>query len=148
MNPWEYRKSRGEVARAKKKGIKDFAPSEPATEDVRAAAKRRNEKLCSGMVPVMPDGSVCRMARQLEVLEEDSVGALWVPVWFRAVHDMSPEPRFIMGVASDELRVSVERVRGDSREKVLIVSEFLLCFPHCGNDVHLAARSYLERVRK
>lgn len=148
MNPWEYRKSRGELTRAKKKGIKDFAPSAPMTEDKREEARRRNAKIEAGMIPVMPGGSVCRMARQLDALEEDFMGAPWVPVWFMAVHDLSPEPRSTMGVVSDELRRSVERVRDNSREKILAVSEFLLCFPHCDNESHRAALAYLERVRK
>jgi len=148
MTPWEYRKSRGELARSKKKGIEDFAPSESMTDNKRVEARRRNKKIEAGMVPVQPGGDVCRMARQLEVLDEDVSGGPWVPVWFFALHDLSPKPRAVLGVVSDDLRKRAAYVKDNSREKILTVSEFLLCFPHCDNDVRLAAMSYLERVSK
>lgn len=144
---WDYISSR----RTKKDQGKDFAPSLDMQKDPsvkqRLTLKEKKRKASEGLAPLEEDNDMGRMARQFGLIDRDAHG-VYVPAWFIAVYNLTPGPKSVLLTASGRLKEAVAKTENSSREKVLIISEYLLHYPFCDEWTRAACMAVLDRVRR
>jgi hypothetical protein len=158
MKSWEYRKSRGEQERARKKHTENMTTrwdfdSSLREEEGRPPDTGTSAKLLSeGWAWAEPRTEIAILARNLGLKLEDlpptanhsDLRVTWVPVWFTALYTSYVGIKQVAGAATEEFARAAEALRNDSREQFLIVAEFLLVNPYAG-DASVAAKAFVDR---
>lgn len=154
---------RRHIARAKE--LRDFKVSSVTDESEGNVSKLRQTSMVDkwgshcrdGYVSYPLDNDIAKLGRQLQVNltqepDDPDLGLLggdysdpaWVPVWFAVLYKTFDGTTQVLGTCTDEFRKAVNSLRYDTREQLMMISEFLLTNPHMPK-ISEASRSFLAR---
>jgi hypothetical protein len=103
-----------------------------------------------GLVPVGDEfakiAEGCLISPELDPNPHDE-GTKWVPAWFFAAWHAFDGTRSSFKIPTKEFKEYVDSIRGNEREKMLLLGELLISKPFQSKDVLRGIKGWIERAQ-